>query len=212
MLFYVLFSIDSRGLDHGNFLQQLRKYEFVTPQLHAHGRWKRDTSTQTNSVSDEPIPYSDIHSVCAISQLFPLTVVYFAAMNRIFFCGHIACICKNWFVNWRHHAVFNEKQYVKLTLRLGWSFGKNTFVLKGIWQRLHLGRRPKPVSRALKLPHSFEQSFGETFRLTVRLYHHTVLFLFLQNSALWHLFVKVFRWKWKRNCWKKRGKLIYFCF
>ena len=162
MLFYVLFSIDSRGLDHGNFLQQLRKYEFVTPQLHAHGRWKRDTSTQTNSVSDEPIPYSDIHSVCAISQLFPLTVVYFASMNRIFFCGHIACICKNWFVNWRHHAVFNEKQYVKLTLRLGWSFGKNTFVLKGIWQRLHLGRRPKPVSRALKLPHSFEQSFGET--------------------------------------------------
>ena len=112
----------------------------------------------------------------------------------------------------RHHAVFNEKQYVKLTLRLGWSFGKNTFVLKGIWQRLHLGRRPKPVSRALKLPHSFEQSFGETFRLTVRLYHHTVLFLFLQNSALWHLFVKVFRWKWKRSCWKKRGKLIYFCF
>lgn len=107
---------------------------------------------------------------------------------------------------------FYEKQYVKLTLRLGWSFGKNTFVLKGIWQRLHLGRRPKPVSRALKLPHSFEQSFGETFRLTVRLYHHTVLFLFLQNSALWHLFVKVFRWKWKRNCWKKRGKLIYFCF
>ena len=83
MLFYVLFSIDSRGLDHGNFLQQLRKYEFVTPQLHAHGRWKRDTSTQTNSVSDEPIPYSDIHSVCAISQLFPLTVVYFASMNRI---------------------------------------------------------------------------------------------------------------------------------
>ena len=151
----MLFSTDSRGLDHWNFLQQLRKYEFVTPQLHAHGRWKRETSTQTNSVSDEPIPYSDIHSVCAISQLFPLTVVYFASMNRIFFCGHIACICKNWFVNWRHHAVFNEKQYVKLTLRLGWSFGKNTFVLKGIWQRLHLGRRSKPVSRALKLPHSF---------------------------------------------------------
>ena len=171
MLFYVLFSIDSRGLDHGNFLQQLRKYEFVTPHLHAHGRWKRETSTQTNSVSD----------------IFTLSV--------------------------RHlDAVFNQKQYVKLTLRLGWSFGKNTFVLKGIWQRLHLGRRPKPVSRALKLPHSFEQSFGETFRLTVRLYHHTVLFLFLQNSALWHLFVKVFRWKWKRSCWKKRGKLIYFCF
>ncbi|CAH3179699.1 unnamed protein product, partial [Porites evermanni] len=40
---------DSRGLDHGNFLHQLRKYEFVTPQLQAHGRWKRDTSTQTNS-------------------------------------------------------------------------------------------------------------------------------------------------------------------
>ena len=64
-------------------------------------------------------------------------------------------LCKNCFVNWRHHAVFDEKQYVKLTLRLGWSFGKSSFVLKGIWQRLHLGRRSKPVSRVLKLPHSF---------------------------------------------------------
>ena len=98
-LFYVLFSTDSRGLDHGNFLQQLRKYEFVTPQLHAHGRWKRDTSTQTNSVSDEPIPYSDILTVSVRFFPFPHTVVYFASMNRIFFCGHIACICKNWFVN-----------------------------------------------------------------------------------------------------------------
>lgn len=56
---------ESKFLDGSNFQQDLRSYEIVAPQMQTQGRWRRDISTQSSSVS-EPISNLRLYDFTAL--------------------------------------------------------------------------------------------------------------------------------------------------